>query len=222
MKNMGLFILAIALTLNCVSQTNVIYGSVYAFKDLALLNIQVSAKKSKAVVSTDSMGRFTIVCDNKDKLTFTGHGFQTVHKTIKGTDSLRIKMIFNQSPKNEEVAIGYGHVSKENLLNAISHSSQYNNDYCNYTDIFALIQAKFGGVQVASYGGTKQVVVRGIGSINGNVGAIYVVDGVVVSDISGIVPNQVKSIDILKDGIASIYGANGANGAVLITTINGK
>lgn len=200
------------------AQTKVVNGRVYAFKNLSLKNIKVASKKSKAVVSTDSLGQFSIVCEKKDRLVFSGQGFQTIVKPIKNKDYIDIKLVFRGGAKNEEIAIGYGIVSEDQLTNAVSHFSAYNNDFGNYTDIFDLIQGKFAGVEVVNNGGSKHILIRGISTTSGNNYAIYVVDGTPVSDISYIHPTTVKDIDVLKDG-ASIYGANGGTGAVLITTV---
>lgn len=220
MKNITLLIIILsALSLSVFSQQKVVRGNVYAFKDLYLKNIKVEAKKSGAMIKTDSMGNFTIVCEKKDKLIFTGMGFNRYVKNVNKSDSLIIKMVFAGGDKNEEVAIGYGHVSQNDLTFAVSHFSYLNNDYSNYTDIFQLIQGKFAGVQVVNASGTKKILVRGVSSNTTNIYAIYVVDGVKTSDISHISPTWVKSIDVLKDGGGSIYGAQGGTGVVLINTI---
>ncbi len=202
-----------------VAQNSVVSGSVYCFKDLPLMNIKVEAKKSKSKVATDSLGCFQIVVAKNDKLIFTGGGFQKVVKNVKNKSTLRVKMVLLEGTKNEEIAVGYGHVSQKDLTYAVSHLSQYNNDFSNYPDIFSLIQGKFAGVQVVNAGGVKKVLVRGVTSFTQDIYAIYVVDGVVVDDISHISPNWVKSIDVLKDNATTIYGVRGANGVVLITTM---
>lgn len=201
------------------AQQKVVRGSVYAFKDLCLKNIHVEAKKSGAIVTTDSLGNYTIVCEKRDRLTFTGAGFQRVIKSINRKDTLRIKMMFKQGEENKKMAVGYGIVSEDKLTYAISHLSQYNNEYANYQDIFQIIQGNFAGVQVINNNGRKNVLVRGISSNSPNIFALYVVDGIVVDDISYISPTWIKSIDVLKDGAGAIYGARGGNGVVIISTI---
>jgi len=130
-------------------------------------------------------------------------------------------MVFLEGAKNEKLAIGYGHVSQDKLVYAMSNLSQFNNDFVNYTDTYSLIQANFM-VQMLNTGGTPQIVVRGISSISENVGAMYAFYGTVVNDISYITPGNIKSIDIIKDFGAAIYGVRGANGVILITTIGSK
>ncbi len=199
----------------CHAQDCVIHGKVYAFKDSALKNILVSAKKSGAEVKTDSLGLFTIKTKEKDKLTFTGYGFETVRKNIKGNDTLQIKMIFINNEKNKETAIGYGYMSKANLTYAVSHLTNYNSDFASYSNIFSLIQGKFPGVKVVN----NEINIRNSQSFCLDTTPLYVVDDNIVDNIANINPANVKSIDILKDSSASIYGSRGANGVIIIKTV---
>jgi TonB-dependent SusC/RagA subfamily outer membrane receptor len=220
MKNILLLLLIAGLALSSHSQSHVIYGNVYAFNDLSLTNIHVKAKKSKTEVSTDSLGNFSIVCFDKDQLTFSGGGFADIKRRVNKSDKqLKVKMRFKGGAENAEIAVGYGCISREMLSYAVSHYSMYNNDFSNYTDIYELIKEKFPTVQVVTANGGKQFVVRGTGTITGNNFALIVVDGIITTDISYITPCQLNTIDIIKDSGAAIYGSRGANGVVMITTI---
>jgi len=201
------------------SQTTVVSGTVTAFKDIYLKNIQVSTKNTKASVSTDSMGHYTIVCEKKDRLTFKGNGFQQVMRKTNNKDVIDVKMLFKEGANNEEIAVGYGHISKEKLTFAIDNLSEYNNDFANYQDIFSIMEGKFAGATIIEVNGQKKVQVRGVGSLTGDNYAIYVVDGIEQNDVSYITPSTIKSITLLKDG-NSAYGARGGNGAVIITTLS--
>lgn len=217
MKKGVLLISTLIICLVTNAQIQVVNGHVYAFKDLRLKNIKVEAKKSGAAVLTDSLGNFNISCNPKDKLIFTGNGFRKfVKSTNKRNNNLQIKMVMLEGAKHEEVAVGFNHVSRYEINDAIAHYSAFNNDYGNYTDIFELIRGKFAGVEVVGQGTSKNILVRGVSSTSNNY-AIYVVNGVQMPSISHIEPILVKSIDVIKDGNA-FYGSLGANGVVLITT----
>lgn len=216
MKKLSILTISVLFSLLCHSQHKSVVGSVYAFKDSPLANIKVEAKKSGAVVLTDLDGTFSISCENKDKLIFSGHGFQRYSISVNKKDSLHVKMVFVEG--SEEIAVGYGHMPAEMLTYAISNFPQYNNDFSNFSDIYQLVQGRVPGVEVVNSGSGRQFVIRGV-STTGNNYAICVVDGVVVQDISYISPIWVESIDVIKDGNA-IYGARGANGVVIITTYN--
>lgn len=203
---------------NLNAQTYAISGQVFAFKNLVLKNIKVTTKKSKASVLTDSLGCFSIVCEQKDKLTFEGKGFVKVTKKLgKNEKHVKVKMMFVEGIKNEEMAIGYGHVSEAELTNAVNNLSDYNNDFCNYQNVYQIIEGRFPGVQVVNDAGSKKILIRGISSNSNNIYALLIVDGVQVTDFDYLHPSVVKSIDVLKDG--TIYGSRGANGVVIITTI---
>ena len=211
--------IVLAISLFCINysqaQEYVTTGKVYAFKDIPLNNIDVYAKKSGNTAQTDSLGYFSISTLEKDRLTFKARGFESISKNIKGNSNLNIKMVFISSKKNEDRAIGYGHISQENLTYAISHLSNYNNDFSNYPNIFALIQGKFPGVVVKG----NQINIRNSQSFNASTEPLFVVDDIVVSSIEYINPVNVKSIDVLKDSSSSAYGARGGNGVIIITTL---
>ena len=92
-------------------------------------------------------------------------------------------------------------------------------DFSQYRDIYELIQGRFAGVQIIG----SDIVIRGINSINSSSAALIVVDGITVdaATLRSIPPIQVKSINVIKDGSAAIYGSRGANGVVIIETRRG-
>ena len=218
-KNILILILLAIATTASLGQDHVFRGNVYAFKDVYLKNITVEAKKAKTKAITDSLGNFSIVCDKYDRLVFRGKGFRTTVIKTNGEATKRVKMIFVQGKKNEEVAVGFGHISKKDLTDGVAHYSSFNNDFTNYLDIFTLIQNKFPGVQIQTFeDGTKHLVIRGINSLHFSVFPLYIVDGVMVSDISHITPFMVQDVDVLKDSATAMYGSRGANGVIIIST----
>ncbi len=122
------------------------------------------------------------------------------------------------SKKNRELAVGYGYINEADLTYAVSHLEQQNNEYCNFLNIFDLISGRFAGVTVSG----NAIYIRGLTSINGSNVALYVVDGVITSTIGDITPCDVKSINVIKDGMAAIYGSRGSNGVVVIETRRGE
>lgn len=213
---LSLTIALLGTALFCYGQNRTINGNVFAFKDLPLNNIKVSAKKTKATVLSDSLGNFKIDCAKNDKLTFIGNGFNKLTMKAKKNGSMKVKMVLRKGGKNEKMAIQNNHVTKDELSNSIAHYADYNNDFSNYPDIFSMIEGKFPGVSIANIGGQKKITVRGPSTFTKDNTALYVVDGVITEDISNISPFDVKTIKILKT--AAIYGARGANGAIVITT----
>jgi|WetSurMetagenome_2_1015567.scaffolds.fasta_scaffold247166_2 TonB-dependent SusC/RagA subfamily outer membrane receptor len=226
MKRIFVVLIAISLTFSLSAQQKVIYGKVNVFKNLTLSNIVVTAKKSGASTLTDSMGNYYIVCNPKDILEFTGKTFYKVRVRVKPTDdSIKVNMKFIDKTDNVEMAIGYGYISKENATTAVVGLTNSHENFCSYNDIYELISGKCAGVNVRKTGflpGSEQEIeIRGINSINAD-GALYVVDGVETSQIANISPCDVKSISILKDSDAAIYGARGGGGVILIETVMAK
>lgn len=226
MKSILCLLLAIVLSVSLSAQQRVVTGTVSVFKDMRLSNIVVKAKKTGSTVLSDSLGNFQIVCEQKDVLEFTGKTFYKLKVKVRPTDNLvNANMKFIAKPENAEMAVGYGYISKENATTAYATLSSSQEDFCSYNNIYDLIRAKCAGVSVGSSnflpGSEQSISMRGVNSIN-QVNPLYVVDGVITSQIANIVPCTVKRISFLKDSEAAIYGASGGGGVILIDTKTGK
>ena len=210
-----LFVLSLVVTLPCRAQTKTVHGVVYTLNDLPVANLEVAAKKSGAAVLTDSLGNFTIVCEDKDVLNFNGKVFK--HKKIKigkKDTYVEVELTFINNEENKEYAVGYGYVTDaEKLYAAVQMSDR--NVFCSYTSIYDAIRGRFPNVQVSN----GCVVIRGATSAISSSCAMYVVDGQIVNDISTIEPCMVKSLDIIKDATSAIYGMQGSNGVIIIELV---
>jgi TonB-dependent starch-binding outer membrane protein SusC len=222
---MSKFVIACFTLLISVFQVNAqnknVYGNVFAFKGLALNNIQVSSAKSKTTTQTDSLGNFRIVCEMEDKLEFTGFGFQKkVIKLEKPQNNIKVKIIFKGGNKNVAVAVENGHVSKENLESSIEQYPDQNFEYYNYADIFTAISRIYVGNDNIRVAG-NEVYVRKEKSTFSAVPAIFIVNGRMALEIGDILTGNIESIEIIPDG-SSKYGPGAANGVVLVTTFQNK
>jgi len=203
------------------AQRKNVYGNVFAFKNLALKNIQVTTAKSKNTTQTDSLGNFRIVCELEDKIELSGFGFQKkVVKLEKSQNNIKVKMIFKGGDKNVALAVENGHVSKENIENSIELHPDQNFEYYNYVDIFTAISKIYAGNDNIRVAG-KEVYVRKEKSTFSAVPAIFILNGRRALEISDILTSNIESIEIIPDG-SSKYGPGAANGVVLITTIQNK
>lgn len=219
MKQIITILAGVFLAGSVFGQTRVIHGKLTVFNTFPVQNVKVVSKKGKSAIVTDSLGQFSIVCKKKDIIKITPKVFHPVSKRVgPDTDSLVINLIFIDTKKNRKIAIGYGYVNEKDLLYAVSNLEDENNEFCNYSNIFDLINGRFAGVVVNNGG----VFIRGQNSINLSTEALYVVDGMINSTIDWIPPCDIKSINVLKDGSAAIYGARGSNGVVLIETRQGS
>jgi len=205
------------------SQTRVVRGKLTTFNRYPVQNVEVMSKKAKSTVMTDSLGEFELVCNEKDIIMIKAKVFQALNKRVNAEDRyISANLIFRDTPKNREIATGMRYITPEQLTFALAHLADENNDFCNYTDVFDVVRGKFPGVQVKSTSSGQGIFVRGDKSMTGENQAIYVVNGVRVSDISFINPCEMVSMDILKDGGAALYGSQAANGVVVIETKGGQ
>jgi TonB-dependent SusC/RagA subfamily outer membrane receptor len=205
-----------------MAQTRVVHGVLTAFNKYPVANVEVLAKKSKATTVTDSLGNFSIVCKEKDQIRIKAETFKTVSRNInKDTDSLVINLVFMDSKKNRDLAVGYGYMEKADLTFAAEHLQQENNEFCNYANIYELLKGRFPGVTVDGASGSYRVFIRGAQSVNSNNEVLFVVDGSPAAYVGSILPCNIKSIDVIKDGMASMYGTRGSNGVILIETKRG-
>jgi TonB-dependent SusC/RagA subfamily outer membrane receptor len=226
MKHLILILSGMLLSISLQAQQRVVTGRVSVFKTMNLCNIRVESKKTGSTVTTDSLGFYQLVCDQKDEITFSGITFSTLKKRVKpATKEVNVNMKFLPKPENVDMAVGYGYISKENATTAYANLNRSNADFCSYNDIYELIEGKCAGVIVGKTnflpGSDQDITIRGVNSINQS-NPLYIVDGVPTSQIAQIVPCDVKSISFLKDAEAAIYGASGGGGVILIQTKMGK
>jgi TonB-dependent SusC/RagA subfamily outer membrane receptor len=219
MKYYLIILTALLVSFAAEAQTRVVNGRLTAYSSFPVMNVEITSKKAKSTTISDSLGHFSIVCLDKDVIMIKPKAFSPVNKKVSGeTDSLIINLVFVDTKKNRELAVNSGYITETNLNYAVSNLAEENNDYCKYTDIYALLRAEAGsGITVSDNG---QIVVRGGNNsfTSGASEALIVVDGQQTTNIDWIRPCMVKSINILKDSEATIYGTRGGNGVVVITT----
>lgn len=215
-----LFITALGFFSTTNGQEKIIHGVVTTFDSIPLIDAEVQVRSTKQTVLTDTLGRFSVAVNPGDRLKVSATGFfnQKV-KLEEKTKIVAVNLKLKPGDKNREYAIGYGHVSDRDKLNALASLNSNDMDFSQYSNIYELIKGRFAGVQVVN----GEIIIRGINSINSSSAALIVVDGVPVdgSALSSIPPVQVKSINVIKDGSSAIYGSRGANGVVLIETKRG-
>ncbi len=202
------------------AQEKVIFGRITTFDSIPVMNASIKVYSTKQIVFSDSLGNFSVACNNIDKMKVKANGFNS--EKVKLTPRIKfaaINLKLKQGEKNREYAIGYGHVTDVDKLNAVSNMNSNDFDFAQYKNMYDLIQGRFASVQIK--GG--DIIIRGENSINSSSAALIVVDGMATtSDILSVIsPVNVKNISIIKDGSAAIYGARGANGVVIIETKRG-
>ncbi len=200
-------------------------GKITDQNGLPLSGVNVTIKGTKTGVQTDVDGSFAItVNDNTTKLLVTYIGMEDQEVTITGAT---LKIVMKEvGQKLEEVVIGYGKAKKKDITGAVSSVGKDNlNLGGTVSNVGQALQGRASGVQVQqnSYapGTTPSIVIRGGNSITTSNSPLYVVDGFITSTGASISPNDIESIQILKDAASTaIYGSRGGNGVILITTKN--
>ncbi|WP_163321611.1 TonB-dependent receptor plug domain-containing protein [Draconibacterium mangrovi] len=208
-------------TMNSIAQERFVQGIVTTFDSITIVGAEVMLKSSKEIVKTDSLGQFKVKVNGEDKLKISAKGFITQNVKLEEQIKLvAVNLKLKAGEKAREYAIGYGYVKDGERLNALAQMTSDDVDFAQYTNMYDLMRGRFAGVQVQSNG---DIIIRGVNSINLSSAALIIVDGVQVdgSIMGTLVPSQVRSINIIKDGSAAIYGARGANGVVVIETKKG-
>lgn len=190
----------------------------------------VSIKGTTTAASTDDKGQFKIAVPSTGVVILQAKflGYKTQEITVGSASEINFTLDDDVSTLGEVVVnIGYGTVRKKDLTGAVSSVSADVIAAAPVSSALEAIQGRVAGVSIASTEGSPDaemiVRVRGGGSITGSSAPLYIVDGFPVASISDIAPQDIETIDILKDGSSTaIYGARGANGVVLITTKSAK
>ena len=175
---------------------------------------------------TGADGSFAITITQGASLRISYVGYKTV--TVKPTAGKSVQVILEEDAEvlNDVVVVGYGTQRKKLVTGATVHVTSENIEAVNAVDAFGALQSLASGMNIVLNSGQPgegyKVTIRGMGSAGSNT-PLYVVDGVPGANIDDLSPNDIESIDILKDAASSaIYGARASNGVILVTTKKGK
>ena len=190
----------------------------------ALIGATIQVQGTQTGTVTDFDGNFTVNAEDGQTLVISYVGYLTKKVKITGSQ-LNIELEEDRKSLDEVVVIGYGVQKKKLVTGATAQVKGDDIAKLNTTNPLQAMQGQTPGVSIASTSGQPgsdlKVQIRGLGTI-GNSGPLYLIDGI-GGDISTVNPADIESIDVLKDAAsAAIYGAQAANGVVLITTRSGK
>jgi TonB-linked SusC/RagA family outer membrane protein len=212
------------LGVTCAMAQITVSGTVTDEKSEPLIGVSVLEKGTTNGVVTDLDGNFKLKAHNGAKLTFSYVGYNTVEIAAKeGRVSIKLKE--DSKALDEVVVIGYGVQKKSSVTGAISSVKAEDMQNRTFTQAEQALQGKTAGVQLlgsAAPGSSPTIRIRGFSS-NRSSNPLFVVDGLRTSSIANIDPNDIESMEVLKDAAsAAIYGAEAGNGVVLITTKKAK
>jgi len=226
LRNLSSFLLVFAFGFNMHSQS--ISGIVTDDNGVPLAGATVLVEGSEIGVSTDFDGNFTLSdVEFGSNLIFTYLGYKTQSQTVTDETYLLIVMQVDLDQLDEVVVIGYGTQKLSDISGAVSTVSGSAIENSSPVRVEDALQGQASGINIISSGspGSKPtVLIRGITSYAGN-DPLVIIDGVsaVIDDLNALNPNDISSVNILKDAaLASIYGVKGGSGVIVITTKSGK
>lgn len=193
---------------------------------IPLPGVNVIVKGTTNGTVTDFDGNYEIQAGSNDVLEFSFLGFKTRDIAISGKTQINVALETDLSELDEVIVVGYGTQKKKEVTGAVAQVKAEDIVSSPVADLGAAIQGKVAGVNIQAASGrpgeAANVQIRGVVSINGG-GPLYVVDNIPQEGNPNIAPEQIESIDILKDGAsAAVYGVRAAGGVILITTKKGK
>lgn len=204
-------------------------GTVKDAKGSPLHGVSVSVKGTTSGVTTDSTGKYSIsVPGPQSTLVFSLISYSGKQETVGARTSINVTLVEGGSNLDDVIVIGYGGaVKKRDLTGAISSVSSKQIQERQPVTLFDALQGQAAGVLVTNDNGDPAgqgtIQIRGASTVNSGNGPLYVIDGIISENGNFVNPNDVESIEVLKDASStSIYGARGANGVILITTKKGK
>ena len=209
------------------NQTIKVKGQVVDENGEPLIGATVRLKDAATGVITDFDGNFSIDCKSNATLIVSYMGYKTREIAVRGRAALEpIELTSDTNVLDQVVVVGYGVQKKADLTGSVSIVNADELKKVSNSNISTMLEGKVPGVQITSDGqpgADPSVRIRGIGSF-GSTAPLYVIDGVPMgTTIRDFSPNDIETIQVLKDAAAgAIYGSRAANGVIIITTKNGK
>lgn len=204
-----------------------IKGKVLDAAGKPISGVSIAVKGTSKGTQSDASGNFSVDAKSGDVLVVSSVGYKAKEVTVSG-GTVSIQLEDEQSQLDEVVVVGYGTMRKSDVTGSIAmvKGADLIKDQ-SFSPLDAL-RGKASGVNIFSNSSqpgayANRVVIRGVATINSSSNPLYVVDGVVMEDFQLLNPNDIESIEVLKDASsAAIYGARGANGVILVTTKRGN
>jgi len=200
-----------------------IKGLVTDENNAPLPGVSIIEKGTSNGTVSQSKGEFSISVRAQAILIFSMTGYKSQEVAVGINPSLLVKMNLLPNDLNEAVVIGYGTSKKKDLTGSVATISSKDLEERVVINPLDALEGKVAGLSISNNtgapGGTFNVLIRGFGSITASSSALFVIDGIVGADIETINPNDIESVDVLKDASSTaIYGSRGANGVVIVTT----
>lgn len=212
--------------LHAQQQAKTVTGTVTDVSGEPIIGANIRIKGTTTGTITDIDGNFSIEAEPQSVIEVSYIGYLTKETVINNQKSIRFLLKEDTKTLDEVVVIGYGVQKKADLTGSVANINTEKLNTQSNANIGQALQGKIAGVDIVSQGGAPgsgtRIMVRGIGTLN-NASPLYIVDGMYMNSIDHINPNDIASIDVLKDASsAAIYGSRAANGVIIVTTKEGS
>lgn len=212
--------------LHAQQQAKTVTGTVTDVNGEPIIGANIRIKGTTTGTITDIDGNFSIEAKPQSVIEVSYIGYLTQETVINNQKSIRFLLKEDTKTLDEVVVIGYGVQKKADLTGSVANINTEKLNTQSNANIGQALQGKIAGVDIVSQGGAPgsgtRIMVRGIGTLN-NASPLYIVDGMYMNSIDHINPNDIASIDVLKDASsAAIYGSRAANGVIIVTTKEGS
>lgn len=224
-----ILISALCLSFTAASQ-NKVSGIITDEQGQPIPGVNIIEKNTTNGFVSDFDGNYILTVKANATLVFSYIGYKTQEISVNNRTSINVTMATDNAQLDEVVVIGYGAVKRDNIATSMVSVSGEELSKQVASNAAEALQGKAAGVQVLSSGGSPgaspRILIRGITTFNATTNPLIVIDGVLQPDgtsLNAVNPQDIESMDILKDAAASaIYGSRASNGVVLITTKRGK
>ncbi len=226
---LGMILLGMVALSSYGQNTQTVSGTITDEGGEGLPGVTILVKGGVDGTITDLNGEYSLDVKEDDVLTLSFIGYKTVDVPLNGRSTIDIQMEVDLEQLDEVVVVGYGTQKKSHLTGAISKVENKKLDQIPVARVDDALIGQVSGVNIqatnAEAGGAPTITIRGFGSVTADSGPAVVVDGIVVSSdfLSNLDMNDIASFEVLKDAAsAAIYGSEGSNGVIMITTKSGK
>lgn len=222
-----LLLLMTAMSIPGMAQSVSVSGTVNDETGAPLPGVNILEKGTTNGTSSDADGKYVLNVSGSDAvLVFTFIGYATREVALAGKTSVAVSLTPDTQALQEVVVVGYGTQKKGEITSAIANISQAEFNKGNISNVSQLLQGKVAGLSVSRPGGDPNggfiIRLRGLSSLGASQ-PLIVIDGQIGADLNTVDPNDIKTIDVLKDGSsAAIYGTRGSAGVIIITTKSGS
>ncbi|MEN8116049.1 MAG: SusC/RagA family TonB-linked outer membrane protein [Bacteroidota bacterium] len=210
------------------AQEITVTGKVTAEDEGSLPGVTVVLMGTVKGAITDSDGNYNIVVpDQNAVLVFSFVGYESQSVTVGNQSTIDVTLVSDVTALDEVLIIGYGTQKKKEITSAISSVKSEEFNKGNVNNPAQLLQGKVAGLSISKPGGNPNqgydIRLRGLSTIGANTQPLVVIDGVIGGSLNNVDPNDIQSIDVLKDGsAAAIYGTRGSSGVIIVTTKKGR